>query len=214
MTADSDRRDWQAWHTAYDEPGSRLARRLGVVQRRLREAIDRHAGNIRIISMCAGQGRDVIGVLAGHQRAGDIRAALIELDPRNTRAAREAVRAAGLEHVEVREADAALSDSYAGAAPAEVVLACGVFGNIPDDEIRATIAWLPRLCAPGATVLWTRGAGAGRDIRAMVRAWFIECGFDELAYDGEPETFGVGAARLAVPPPPLEPGVRLFTFVR
>ncbi|GHD35622.1 hypothetical protein GCM10010335_31060 [Streptomyces galbus] len=30
--------------------------------------------------MCAGQGRDLIGVLAGHPRRDDVRARLVELD--------------------------------------------------------------------------------------------------------------------------------------
>lgn len=211
--AGEERRDWRAWHDEYDDAGSRLSRRLRVVQQRLREAIERHPGRIRMISMCAGQGRDVIGVLRDHPRRGDVTATLVELDPRNARAARGAAAAAGLAGIDVREADAGASDSYAGAAPAGIVLACGVFGNITDDDIRATIGWLPRLCAPGASVLWTRGAERGRDIRPQVRRWFIDSGFEELAYDGAPETYGVGAARLIVPPLPLEPGARVFTFV-
>jgi len=62
--------------------------------------------------------------------------------------------------------------------------------------------------------LWTRGAEPDRDIRTLVRGWFTQSGFEELAYDGAPETFGVGAARLVTAPPPFEPGVRLFTFLR
>jgi len=214
MPSDAGPRDWQVWHGQYDVPHSRLARRLRVVQQRLREAIDRQPGAIHIVSMCAGQGRDVVGVLAAHPRRDEVSAVLVELEPRNVANAREAATAAELSRVEVREADAALTDCYAGAVPAEIVLACGVFGNIPDEEIRRTIAWLPRMCAPGATVLWTRGAEPDRDIRTLVRGWFTQSGFEELAYDGAPETFGVGAARLVTAPPPFEPGVRLFTFFR
>lgn len=206
--------DWQAWHASYDEPDSRLARRLVVVQRRLREAIEHHAGPIRVISMCAGQGRDVIGVLAEHPRRNEITATLVELEPANAASATRAAAGAGLDRVEVRVADAAMSESYVGAAPAEIVLACGVFGNIPDDEVRSTIAWLPALCSPGATVLWTRGAERDRDTRAMVRRWFAESGFEEVAYDGPPETYGVGAVRLAAKPTGLLAGRRLFRFTR
>jgi hypothetical protein len=32
-------RDWRAWHDAYDDPGSSLARRLAVVQARIADAL-------------------------------------------------------------------------------------------------------------------------------------------------------------------------------
>ena len=129
-------RDWAEWHRAYDDPESRLARRLRVVQHHLRRAIDARPGPIRIISMCAGEGRDVIPVLAQHRRRGEIIARLVELDLRNATAARTAIDEGNLDRVEVVVGDAALSDNYAGAVPADIVLACGVFGNISDDDIR------------------------------------------------------------------------------
>ena len=61
-------RDWLQWHEQYDSPGSPLARRLQVVQRDLRQAlIDAprdEDGACRLVSMCAGEGRDVLPVLA------------------------------------------------------------------------------------------------------------------------------------------------------
>ena len=55
-------RDWVEWHRDYDDPGSLLSRRGELVQGRLRAELDRApAGDVRLISLCAGQGRDVIG---------------------------------------------------------------------------------------------------------------------------------------------------------
>ncbi len=91
-------RDWVDWHRDYDDPGSLLTRRLELVQGHMRAELDRApAGDIRLISLCAGQGRDVIGVLAGHPRRDGVGARLIELDERNVAEARETARAAGLE---------------------------------------------------------------------------------------------------------------------
>jgi hypothetical protein len=62
-------RDWVEWHRDYDDPGSLLSRRGELVQGHLRAELDRTpAGDIRLISLCAGQGRDVIGALTGHPR--------------------------------------------------------------------------------------------------------------------------------------------------
>ena len=88
--------------------------------------------------MCAGQGRDLIDVLGGHPRRAEVTARLVELDPRIAAAARQRAAAAGLSLVDVVTGDAGLAGAYAGLAPADLVLACGVFGNItaeiPDDR--------------------------------------------------------------------------------
>ena len=53
--------DWHAWHDGYDEPGTRLARRLAAVQEQIRVALDAAPpGPLHAVSLCAGQGRDLI----------------------------------------------------------------------------------------------------------------------------------------------------------
>jgi hypothetical protein len=208
-------RDYQAWHDAYDRPGSGLHLRLLVVQDLIAAALDEAPpGPVRVISMCAGQGRDLLTVARRHRRGGDLVGRLVELDPANATAARAAAAGAGCDGIEVVEGDAGTSDAYAGTAPADLVLACGIFGNVSDEDIRATIAFLPALCAPDATVVWTRGQSED-GIVATIQDWFTATGFEPLALVAPPrETFGVGAARFTGPPAPWEPGRRLFTFVR
>ena len=206
-------RDWAEWHRDYDDPGSLLSRRLQLVQGHLRAEFDRApAGDIRLISLCAGQGRDVIGVLTGHPRRNDVRARLVELDERNAALARQAAQAAGLHSVEVLQADAGITDACLGAVPAQIVVACGIFGNITDSDIQATVAALPSLCAPGALVLWTRHRGPP-DLTPAIRSWLGAAGFREEAFDTSHDGFmSVGAHRLTGEPAALVPGQRLFTF--
>jgi len=86
---DSPVKDWVAWHAAYDDPSSPLSARLRCVRSHLSEAIDRvPSGQVSLVSLCAGQGHDVIGVLPHHPRRGDVRAVLVEADPRNAGLAR------------------------------------------------------------------------------------------------------------------------------
>lgn len=207
-------RDWLEWHRAYDDPNSRLSRRLRIVQEHLRHAIDERPGAIRIVSMCAGEGRDVIGVLAMHARRDDVTAVLVELEPRLAENARQAARVAGLAGVEVRTADAALTDSYAGAVPAEIVMACGIFGNITNDDIKCTIEHLPQFCAPDATVIWTRGGTRLHDVAPDICRWFEGRGFERVAFESssDQDRFRVGVHRLLADPRPLSPGARLFKF--
>ncbi len=205
--------DWQEWHRPYDDPDSALSRRLRVVQGHLARWLDGTAPEpVRVLSLCAGDGRDLLGVLAGRPDSGRVTATLVELDPGN--AQRAAAAAAGLGGVTVRVGDAGRSDASAGAVPADLVLLAGVFGNITDDDVRRTVLALPRLCAAGATVVWTRHRGAP-DLTPSIRSWFGEAGFEELAFDApEDVLFGVGVHRLSGPPRPWRPGQRLFSFVR
>jgi hypothetical protein len=185
-----------------------------MVQARLRDALDRYPnGTVRVISMCAGQGRDLLGVLCEHPRRADVVARLVELDERNVDVARNAAADLHLIGVDVVQADAGTTAAYVGAVPADIVLACGVFGNISDDDIARTVAALPTLCAPGATVIWTRHRRPP-DLTPSIRAWFEEAGFTEVAFDGPTDTvFGVGVHRLVADPRPPAHHRRLFTFV-
>jgi hypothetical protein len=106
--------DWRAWHDEYDRPDSSPARRLKAVRRQVGAALDAcPPGPLRVVSPCAGQGRDLPEVLDGHSRRADVRARLVELDERNTGPASAAVEAAGLDGVEVLTADAALTECTA-----------------------------------------------------------------------------------------------------
>jgi hypothetical protein len=199
---------WSDWHQAYDDPNSALSARLRVVEQQLRAALDGcPPGPVRLLSVCAGQGHDVIGALRGHPRCDDVRATLIELDADNVRAACERVAAAGLSNVEVVEGDASRTDIYQRLVPADVVLVCGLFGNLADADIRRTIGHLPMLCAHGASVLWTRGGY----LAEQIRSWFVEAGFEEVSYTELP-SHTVGVNRFVGTPLPLESGIRLFTF--
>jgi hypothetical protein len=89
--------DWLAWHDYYDQSGTPLALRLAAVQQRIRLALDAAPpGPLRVVSVCAGQGRDLIGVLADHPRRDDVKARLVELDERNAALARHSAEVNGL----------------------------------------------------------------------------------------------------------------------
>ena len=186
-------RDWVAWHRTYDDPESRQSWRLGMVQRRIREALDAApAGPIRVASLCAGDGRDLLGVLADHARAPDVTAVLVEQHP--DLAARARDRAAGLAGVRVVTGDAGLVDSWREVVPVDVLLLCGIFGNVPDEDIARTVAALPGLCRPGATVVWTRSRRPP-DLVPIVAGWFGDAGFEETSFDDSADGMaGVGVA--------------------
>ena len=208
-------RDWVEWHRAYEDPSSSLSARLGRVRYHLSEAIDRAPrGPVSVVSLCAGQGRDVIGVLPEHPRREDVRAVLVEADATNAALARGAAADNGLAQVDVRQADASLVTSFADALPASVLLLCGIFGNVSDGDIRRTVEAAPTLCRLGATVIWTRHRRPP-DLTPRVRGWFAASGFEEIAFDAlaTDSLTGVGVNRLRrAAPAATPPDGPLFTF--
>lgn len=202
-------RDWQQWHRAYDAPDSPLSQRLAVVQGYIRAVLDgAPPGPIRVLSMCAGEGRDLLGVLADHPRAGDVHGRLVELDPELAGIARDRAPAT----VDIVVGDAGISDVYEGAAPADLVLVCGVFGNVTDADVFNTVQMLPMLCAPGATVIWTRHRRPP-DLTPALLEEFERAGFEPVATAEGATMFGVGMHRLTGVASDFRPHLRLFSFV-
>jgi hypothetical protein len=205
--------DWHEWHDRYDGHHSSLGGRLRVVQEWIGLALDSAGpGELRVVSLCAGQARDLLGVLPEHPRAHDVRARLVELDERNAAIARQAATAHGLHRVEVVVGDAALTDQYRGIAPADLVLLCGVLGNIADEDVAATIAYCTQLCAAAGTLIWTRHRKQP-DLVPQICRWLQASGFQQLWLSDPDAGYGVGVHRFAEQPRPLASGQRMFTFL-
>jgi hypothetical protein len=208
-----DPHDWWEWHRGYDEPGSPLRLRTEIVHRHIRTFLDASepGSTVRIVSPCAGQGRELLPVIAGHPRRADVRAKLVELDPRNVADACEAISVLRLDwNVDVVCGDASVTDVWADAVPADLVVLCGVLGCINDGDARTTIEALPGFCESGATVVWTLQPRQHERTRE-IRGWFEEFGFEERSFESSGlEASWVGVHRFAGDPRPLTRGVQLF----
>ena len=203
--------DWHAWHEEYADPTSSLSRRLRVVQRLVADHLDRSSGPVRVVSACAGEARDLLGVLEQRDDRDRVSGLLVEADPVLAARARERVAGLGVD-LTVRQGDAGTTSAYVEAAPADLVLLCGVFGNVPDVDVERTVRAAPQLCAPGATVIWTRHR-LEPDLTPAIREWFAASGFSPVAWVApEDVQFGVGAHRYDGPGVALEPDRRLFSF--
>src|SRR6266700_4054145 len=82
--------------------------------------------------------------------------------------------------VEVRQEDAGLVAGFADVLPADVLLLCGIFGNVSDHDIRRTVQTAPALCRVGATVIWTRHRRPP-DLTPQIRAWYASAGLGAFA---------------------------------
>jgi hypothetical protein len=206
-------RDWVDWHRAYEDPESALSARLACVRGQVAAALDAApAGPLTAISLVAGRGLDLIDVLATHPRGRDVRARLVELDPALAADARAAAAAAGLPDVDVVTGDAAGPSAYDGVVPADLVLLCGLFGNVDDADVIRVVAAAAGWTRAGGRVVWTRHRDEPGRFE-WIGERFVEAGFAPVyAYDG-PLRFGVGAhVRPGPPGPAPDPATPLFTF--
>ena len=208
-------RDWQEWHSAYDDPTSSLSQRLRVVTAMIRSHLDSaRPGPIRILSLCAGDGRDLADAARGHTRAPDLSGCLVELDPLLAERARVNLRSAEVD-VAVLCTDAGSSANFVGLGPVDLLLLVGIFGNVSDDDVHRTISAVPALCRSGATVLWTRHR-RDPDLTGQIRDWFEGVGCHAISFvsDGVGR-FAVGSECFEKPDPDFVGSVmpaRLFAF--
>jgi len=172
--------DWFKWHTRY-EASPLLQARLTLVRAQIAQAIQAcpHA-SIRLISLCAGDGRDVIGTLVNHPRRDHTSAYLIESHPALVAHGEGAIAQGDLRtRVQFLQADATLSTTYQAIAPADVLVVCGVFGNVHEADTGQMIEHLRGLCRRQGRVVWTRTVAHPRDQRAtaLIREQFCAAEF-------------------------------------
>src|SRR5215208_162938 len=91
-----------------------LQARLQVVRQTIREILDSYPwGKIRLISICSGDGRDILEEISKHPRRTDLEAWLIDSDKPSTSRGEAAAAELGLnQQVHFRFADAGLARTY------------------------------------------------------------------------------------------------------
>ena len=172
--------DWHKWHKGYDRHPA-LKKRLVLVRKHLSKCLDRSApGEVRIISVCAGDGRDILRTLADHKRLADARARLVELDPQLVEDGENACEALAISsQVEFVNGDATDAGSYRAAAPANIVVMCGMLGLVGLPELPNVVRAMQALCAHKGHVVWTRRLDWRNGVQQtkILRSLMAEAGF-------------------------------------
>ena len=206
---------WNEWHRAYEDQDSELYQRMLACRRQVVAAVDEcPPGAVTVVSICGGQGLELIGALEEHPRRDDVRGRLVELDPDNADFARRWAAAARLDELEVVTGDASVSEAYAGLPPADLVVISGVFGHIDDTDRRALIAFLRRLCRSGASLAWTSNRANDGPAETVRRMLAEEC-FSEVVFEdlpGDTYAFTVARHRFTGTLEPLGEPRRIFAF--
>jgi hypothetical protein len=181
--------DWLKWYEGYDTSSDRQAR-LRLVREHIAWCLDAcPPGPIRVISVCAGDGRDLVGLLPDHRRLGDVRAWLVEINQELVERGSAAIERASLAgRLAYLATDATLFSAYTSVTPADLVVAAGVFGNLRPTEVARFIQGLSSLCRPGGFVVWTRHRlyslyNDGPSALARIRDLFRDADFEAVAED-------------------------------
>ncbi|MBD2629791.1 class I SAM-dependent methyltransferase family protein [Trichormus variabilis] len=177
-------KDWLEWHDLYNTE-AKLQQRLKIVREYISYSLDNSpSGIIRIVSVCAGDGRDLLGILANHPRTEDVYARLVEINPQLVERGRATIESLDLtKQIEFINGDATAAANYVGVVPADIVIVCGIFGNLADEnELNRLLENLSFLSKKGAFILWTRGHSNGIAYSETVRKYFREFGFEEVNF--------------------------------
>lgn len=208
-------KDWVKWHKHYDTADSSLKQRLALVQYAVRQSLPRQRTAYTILDICAGDGRDLIEVLGDYEHKDSLRGLLVEIDPQLVDETQRRAQAADMPHnLKIIQGDASQTHMYKDSIPADLILLCGVFGNISDDDVAKTIQTLPQLCKPGARVIWTRHRRSP-DRTDEIRNLFHTNGFDETNFAStDNTTYGVGVHTFNAVVPAMGDNVTMFSFLK
>ena len=205
--------DWNRWHDSYDDTNSELADRLRLVRQHVVAAVDTRSGRpVSVVSICAGQGRELIGALENHPRRTEVTGLLVEADQANASFARQWAERVGMAKFRVVHGDASLRSSYDSLDRADLVVLSGVFGHLDDHDVQRTIAFLRELCLPGSSVIWT-SYEVHPERTQFIRETFMANSFENVTYARTAGgTFGVTEERYTGKPLPRRSGQKIFTF--
>jgi amino acid adenylation domain-containing protein len=207
--------NWSQWHKDYDTFSS-LQERLKNVRAQIAAALDEFPpGAIRVVSLCAGDGRDLLGALENHARQSDVSARLLDNDAESVARGKKWAEEIGLAgQLHFLEADAALAKNYSGAVPADLVLLSGFLGHLRHEDVAGLIENLPMFCKTAAQVIWNRHQVLhdGEKQVPLILEYFRKANFSEIFF-ATSHGFAVGRARFIGQPQPLDPSRVLFEFV-
>jgi hypothetical protein len=167
-----------------------------------------------MVSLCAGDGRDVIGVLKSSPRRNDVEAWLVELDRQSVADGVRHISTSGLENtVKFINADATDYATYKNIERCDIALVCGTWGHVPADERTFLIRALASFCKPGGFVIWTRGISKGMSRLDDIQSQFGPSSWQRVRLSFTPEEkWAVGTHRYRGPSVEKPPTGRIFNF--
>jgi hypothetical protein len=210
---------WRVWNDWPQEVYQRQSyqQRLAKVQEHFAECLDNAPrGPVRVLSLCAGDGRDVIGVLSSHPRRFDVTAWLVESNWNSVAIGVRHAASAGLEKsVNFLCGDATLNVTYKNIAPAEIVLLCGVWGHVAANQRALLVDGIASLCKFEGAVIWTRGLVPKMSRLLEIQSHFAGLAWNKVRLSTTPDQkWAIATYRYSGPLHQVSNSGRLFRFQR
>ena len=208
--------DWVTWHERYNTNRG-LKARLKAVCGQIENCLNAcPPGQIRVVSVCCGDGRDLLTALINHPREKDVVAYLIDQERALIESGQDSANLSGIGHqLNFIVGDATLASSYKGIVPADLVLVCGVFGHVLKEDLPKLVQSLGGMCKTGGYVIWTRHAKAwdGEIHVPLINQLFEQTGFEPISFSVTEEGAScIGTYRYKEQPAPLAASSKLFNF--
>jgi 2-polyprenyl-3-methyl-5-hydroxy-6-metoxy-1,4-benzoquinol methylase len=200
---------WYDWHIEkHSDPNSYTSQRMTdiglVIEEYLKDTV--HRSNI--VSVCAGQGLDLIPILRQYPNSAD--AYLIDIEQQNIDHINKI--STGLEGIHTYAADATVSNTYINnkIPRANLLLVCGVFAHLTSEDQSIFIQNMRSLLKPGGYVIWTRIDEYLNDIHEK----FENNGYKKIDLSHiNLSTGSVGMSRLKESIKTLHPDKQIFNFL-
>ena len=208
-------KDWKKWHALYNDSNSGLAKRLRIVRDSISNSLpDIAEDRFQIIDICSGDGRDLLDVLTHYPAKDRVHSYLVELDERLAEESKRTAKELNLRNVTIVNGDASLLSIYENVPRADLVLLCGVFGNISGDDIRNTIEALPQISKQGTKVIWTRHLRQP-EVVPVIQNLFVANGFSEVSVKTtDDHSYVIAMYEFQGSLEPLDSNTKLFTFIK
>ena len=159
-------------------------------------------GPIRILSLCAGDGRDVFARAGGRDRRCGTRR---RWSSSTTSSPTSPDDGSPHDGIEVRHGDAGDWRGSSTFCPSTCCCSAASSATSRSLTFARRSPPCPRCSLQGHGDLDPWPVRPDEDLRPTIRRWFADAGLSEVAFDGDPERFGVGVARKGTGPASTSP---------
>jgi len=206
---------WTEWHEeAYNDINSLPYQRTEIVKDLINKYLSEIDKNIVVISIGAGQSRDILPVLIGRKDNDRITTYLIDTDIECLNYAKNYAKDNNIINVHIVDMDGSLVKNYKDIPKADLIIFCGMMTQKNTDEVKNLANNIKLICNEDAQIIWSRHGYDG-DYSTPFRNVFNENSYKELDfYISHKEPFFI--CRNIMMPNPInietEKDVKIFIF--
>lgn len=173
---------WTEWHeNAYNNTNSLAYQRTEIVKNLINKYLYEINKNVVIVSIGAGQGRDILSVLKERKDNNRIFTYLIDTDMECLDYAKNYAEKNNIINVNVVNIDGSLTENYKDIPKADLIIFCGMMNQKNTEEVKSLANNMKFLCNEDAQIIWSRH-GYDEDYSTSFRNVFNENFYKELDF--------------------------------